>query len=169
MPKFGSRGSAILLVLLVLLILVILGMTLSNMDKVQMKILSTDKVYQASYYYAEAGLTQHIEILRMNMEQLYKDPRTDGRDALLAGLIRVPATTPEFSDYGGEKVKLKVTCIKNKAVIHRDELIIMSICDIGKISCSVKAIVEVRWMDPLDPNFRLDDTSLSIVGWEEIR
>ena len=70
MFRFGSRGSAILLVLLVLLVLTILGITLSNMDRVHLKILSSERTHQAAYYYAEAGLTQQIEILRNKMELL---------------------------------------------------------------------------------------------------
>lgn len=169
MLRFGSKGSAILLVLLVLLVLTILGITLSNMDMVHLKILSSEKAHQAAYYYAEAGLSHHIEILKNKMEYLYTDPRIDCADALLLGLIETPVIAPEFEDFDGEKVKLKITCIKNKAVKDRDELILMSICTIGKISRSVRALVEIRWEDPGEPDFQLDHTNFSIVRWEEIR
>lgn len=169
MFRFGSSGSAILLVLLVLLVLTILGITLSNMDRVHLKILSSERTHQAAYYYAEAGLTQQIEILRNKMELLYRDPRTDCKDALLAGILGTPIIAPEFEDFDGEKVKLKITCIKNKAVKNRDELILMSICSIGEISRSVRALVEIKWTDPGEPDFKLDHTNFTIVGWEEIR
>ena len=68
----GSKGSAIIIVLLVLLVISVLGITLLNMDQVHSKIISADKIHQAAFYFAEAGLTQQVEIICNNMESLYK-------------------------------------------------------------------------------------------------
>ena len=91
-----------------------IGYNSINMDRVHLKILSSERTHQAAYYYAEAGLTQQIEILRNKMELLYRDPRTDCKDALLAGILGTPIIAPEFEDFDGEKVKLKLLVLRTR-------------------------------------------------------
>lgn len=169
MFNISSRGSAIIVVLLVLLVLSILGITLLNMDLVQMKILTSDKIYQSAYYYAEAGLTQQIELLCSNMEQLYKDPKVISRQSFLTRLLETPIVPPTFDDYGGQRVKINITCKRNNTTTNKDEIVLVSTCSIGKVKRSVKGIVHVQWRDPNDDDFIIDDSSFSIVEWGETR
>jgi len=164
----GSKGSAIIVVLLVLLVVSVLGITLLNMDKVHLKILSTDKLYQAVYYFAEAGLTHQIEILCNHMESLYKDPKVISRQSFLAKLLETPITPPEFQDYLGQKVKINISCKFNNNVSGKDELILVSTCSIGNIKRSIKATIHVLWRDPKDPDFKLDNSCFYIAEWSEI-
>ncbi|NLI60864.1 MAG: hypothetical protein GX375_05480 [Clostridiales bacterium] len=167
--SIGEKGSAIIVVLLVLLVLSLLGITLLNMDIVHMKILSSDKLYQAAYYYAEAGLTQQIENLCNNMEQLYKDPKVVSRQSFLMRLLQTPINPPKFEDYEGKEVKVNITCKRNNSVLNKDEIVIISTCRIGNINRSVKASVHVVWRDPNEEDFKLDHSSFYISEWIETR
>ncbi|NLN42522.1 MAG: hypothetical protein GX160_11250 [Clostridiales bacterium] len=167
--RFRSKGSAIIIVLLVLLVLSVLGITLLSMDQVHSKILSADKLYQAAYYFAEAGLTQQIEIFCNTMESLYKDPSVISRQSFLAKLLETPIKSPEFQDYLGRKVKINIICSINSNVSGKDELILVSTCSIGDIKRSIKATIHVLWRDPQDPDYKLDNSSFSIAEWAETR
>lgn len=165
----GSKGSAIIIVLLVLIVVSVLGITLLNMDNIHLKILSADKLYQAAYYFAEAGLTQQIEIICNNMESLYKDPTVKSRDSFLAKLLETPINPPEFKDYLGRKVKINITYKINSNVNGKDQLILVSTCSIGDIRRSIKATIHVLWRDPKDPDFELDHSCFYIAEWGETR
>lgn len=163
-----NKGSAIILVLLILLVLVILGITIFNIDTVHMKILSSEKIHQRAYYYAESGLIQQIELLRSNVDQLYLNSEIASRDSFFLGILDTPIITPEFENCE-EEVGLKVTIKKSNDPNVKDGFILFSICTIGKIQRAVRAIVEIKWVDPEDPDFRLDHKNFSIIGWEEVR
>ena len=165
----GSKGSAIIIVLLVLLVIAVLGITLLNMDQVHSKIISADKIHQAAYYFAEAGLTQQVEIICNNMESLYKDPTVISRQSFLAKLLKTPINPPQFEDYLGQQVKIKITCKINSNVMGKDELILVSTCSIGNINRSAKAAIHVLWRDPKDPDFKLDHSCFYIAEWGETR
>ncbi|MFY9178072.1 MAG: PilX N-terminal domain-containing pilus assembly protein [Caldicoprobacterales bacterium] len=165
----GSKGSAIIIVLLVLLVLCVLGITLLSMDQVHLKILASDKLHQAAYYFAEAGLTQQMEVFRNNMESLYKDPKVKSRQSFLANLLATPIKPPEFNDYLNHKVKINITSKINSNVLGKDELILVSTCSIGNIKRSIKAVIHVQWRDPNDPDFKLDHSCFYITEWVEVR
>lgn len=138
------------------------------MNLIHTKILTSDRLYQAAYYYAEASLTQQVELLCNNMEVLYKDPEITSREYFLFKLLDTPIIPPDFRDYMGEMVKISISCEKNEAVSDIDELILVSKCTIGRITRSVKATIHVLWTDPREPTFSLNHTNFSIIGWEEI-
>ena len=167
--KRSTKGSAIIMVLLVLLVLSVLGITLLSMDMVHMKILSSDKLYQSAYYYAEAGLTQQVEILCNNMELLYKDPEIIDRDLFLMRLLATAVKTPKFEEFIGEEIDIKITCMYNGRVSDKDELVMVSTCNIGNVKRSVKAVIHIQWVDPNMPDFKIDDTCFYIAEWGENR
>lgn len=164
----GSKGSAIIGVLLVLLVLTVLGVTLFNMDLININIVSSDKLYQAAYYYAEAGLMHQTEAMCQNMEELYKGSESRNRNAFLYSMQRTPINPPQFGDYQGHNIKVTITCKKKDLPLINDEFIIISTCKIGKITRSIKATICTIWSDPSDEDFRLDHSTFSIIGWEEI-
>lgn len=168
MISTNSKGSAIIMVLLVLLVLSILGITLFNMDIIHLNIVDSDKLYQAAYYYAEAGILQQIETMRSSMEELYNDPNINDRTTFLISIFKTPINPPEFDDYLGERVRITITCKKNEKTPGNDEFIIISTCKLGKITRSIKAKVCTVWMDPNDVEFKLDNNIFSIVAWEEL-
>lgn len=169
MYRPNSEGSALILVLLTLTVLSILSLGLFNMDSNHVRIINNDKIFQASYYFAEAGLQQQVEILHNHIENIYYDPWIRSRDSFFVKVMETPIIAPVFEDFEGKKVVITITLKKSKSSEYGDEVTIVSRCRIGNIKRSVLGRVQVTWKDPRDEDFVLDDTIFSIVEWRETR
>lgn len=162
----NEKGISLFIVLMVLVVVSIMGISLMGMAASNVKMNSSNREYQSTYYIAEAGANYVLANIKGELEELYQKVKNENpkksdseKKAIFIQSARVLLTKyksvdySDFSDTFGKKSPIATITIKE---LKENEYLLTSIGEIGNTSRAIETTFEVGWTpikNPTSPIF----------------
>jgi len=163
----NEKGVALVMVLLILTVVTILGLALMGLTLNNMKMSSSDRTYQSTYYIAESGVTYTLDKMNKNIVNIYNDSTNKTTffskiDSMFTDINNeLPYTN--FEEAFGHKPEAKILIEKignqNTNSSHQDYKI-TSIGTIDNRSRTVEKQIRIKWV--AKNNVEIPDTAVFV-------
>jgi Tfp pilus assembly protein PilX len=148
----NERGVALVTVLLVMVVISIMGISLMGLAANNIKMTSSDRNYQSTYYIAESGITYKMNDISSKLSTAYSQSTTgsdffNSVDSILEiGQEKVLENYFEETFDGNPVAKIKIEKLPNDTVIsYNNNYKITSTGTIGNRSRTVVKIIHITW------------------------